>query len=126
MQRHLSTPVQMYDKFGRILRIETTSNDVSFFKHHRKVEHQDGTETYELAQLKSLLTGVDSKAVQRSAHTIKGSAANLCTKALHSSSHDLEMAAKSKNLPQARQLLAALETIMSDTIQEIKNRCSIL
>ena len=33
--------VKMYDKFGRVLRIETTTNDVSFFKHHRKVEHRD-------------------------------------------------------------------------------------
>src|SRR5664279_3278299 len=32
----------MYDKFGCVLRIETTTNDVSFFKHHRKVEHRQG------------------------------------------------------------------------------------
>jgi hypothetical protein len=30
----------MYDKFGVVLRLETTTNDVSFFKHHRKVEHR--------------------------------------------------------------------------------------
>lgn len=47
-----SASVKIYDKFGRILRIETTINDVSFFKHHRKVEHKDGTETRELAPLK--------------------------------------------------------------------------
>jgi hypothetical protein len=35
--------IKMYDKLGIILRIETTVNDVSFFKHHRKVEHRDGT-----------------------------------------------------------------------------------
>jgi hypothetical protein len=29
--------IKMYDKFGCVLRIETTANDVSFFKHHRKV-----------------------------------------------------------------------------------------
>jgi hypothetical protein len=34
--RFASASIKMYDKFGRILRIETTSNDVSFFKHHRK------------------------------------------------------------------------------------------
>jgi hypothetical protein len=34
--------VKMYDKSGIVLRIETTTNDVSFFKHHRKVEHRDG------------------------------------------------------------------------------------
>jgi hypothetical protein len=30
----------MYDKFHLILRIETTTNDVSFFKHYRQVEHR--------------------------------------------------------------------------------------
>src|ERR1700691_6308339 len=30
--------IKMYDKFGSVLRIEITTNDVSFFKHHRKVE----------------------------------------------------------------------------------------
>lgn len=33
--------VKVYDKFSRVLRVETTVNDVSFFKHHRKVEHKD-------------------------------------------------------------------------------------
>lgn len=46
------TGVKMYDKFGRVLRLETTTNDVSFFKHHRKVEHRDGQPTRELAGLK--------------------------------------------------------------------------
>jgi hypothetical protein len=43
--RHQMGPtiIKMYDKFGRILRIETTSNNVSFFKHHRRVEHRDGS-----------------------------------------------------------------------------------
>ena len=36
--------VKVYDKFSRVLRVETTVNDVSFFKHHRKVEHRDGHE----------------------------------------------------------------------------------
>jgi hypothetical protein len=46
------TGVKIYDKFGRVLRLETTTNDVSFFKHHRKVEHDDGTTTRQLAPLK--------------------------------------------------------------------------
>ena len=50
--RFAKTGVKMYDKFGRILRLETTTNDVSFFKHHRKVEHKDGHSTRELAPLK--------------------------------------------------------------------------
>lgn len=35
--------IKMYDKLGLVLRIETTSNDVTFFKHYRRVEHRDGT-----------------------------------------------------------------------------------
>jgi hypothetical protein len=43
--RHTMGPasVKMYDKHGLILRIETTVNDASFFKHYRRVEHRDGT-----------------------------------------------------------------------------------
>ena len=44
--------VKVYDKFSRVLRVETTVNDVSFFKHHRKVEHRDRHATRELAPLK--------------------------------------------------------------------------
>ena len=47
-----SASIKIYDKFGRVLRIETTTNDVSFFKHHRKVEHRDGTSDYRVADLK--------------------------------------------------------------------------
>jgi hypothetical protein len=34
--------IKLYDKFALVLRIETTTNDVSTFKHYRKVEHQQG------------------------------------------------------------------------------------
>jgi hypothetical protein len=44
--------IKMYDKCGVVLRIETTTNDVSFFKHHRKVEHRQGPPTRELAPVK--------------------------------------------------------------------------
>jgi hypothetical protein len=47
--------VKIYDKFKRVLRIETTINDVSFFKHHRKVEQRDGTTTRKLAPLKKTI-----------------------------------------------------------------------
>lgn len=52
--RHHMGPVsiKMYDKFGRVLRIETTSNDVSFFKHHRTVEQRNGSTVFKLAPLK--------------------------------------------------------------------------
>lgn len=44
--------IKMYDKAGIVLRIETTANDVSFFKHHRKVEHRQGRPTRALAPVK--------------------------------------------------------------------------
>jgi hypothetical protein len=44
--------IKMYDKCGSVLRIETTTNDVSFFKHHRKVEHRGRPPTRELAPVK--------------------------------------------------------------------------
>lgn len=44
--------VKMYDKFGIVLRVETVANDVSFFKHHRRVEHRDGTWEMKNAPLK--------------------------------------------------------------------------
>jgi len=44
--------IKMYDKHAIVLRVETTANDVTFFKHHRKVEHRDGTTTRQVAPLK--------------------------------------------------------------------------
>jgi hypothetical protein len=44
--------IKMYDKQRIVLRIETTTNDVSFFKHHRKVEHREGPASPELAPVK--------------------------------------------------------------------------
>ncbi|MBW6481165.1 MAG: hypothetical protein K0B37_17180 [Bacteroidales bacterium] len=44
--------IKMYDKFSKILRIETTVNDVSFFKHFREVVHRDGTKSNKDAPLK--------------------------------------------------------------------------
>ncbi len=44
--------IKMYDKFGIVLRIETTTNDVSFFKHHRRVEHRNSPPTRALAPVK--------------------------------------------------------------------------
>jgi len=52
--KHTMGPVsiKMYDKLGLVLRIETTVNNISFFKHYRKVEHRDGTESRKLAPMK--------------------------------------------------------------------------
>lgn len=47
--------IKMYDKLGRVLRIETTVNDVSFFQHHRRVEHKDGTWTMKVAPVKKTI-----------------------------------------------------------------------
>ena len=44
--------IKMYDKFNYILRIEQTTNDVTFFKHYRKVRHRDGTQTEKFAAMK--------------------------------------------------------------------------
>jgi DNA-binding MarR family transcriptional regulator len=44
--------IKMYDKFGHILRIETTTNDVSFFRHYREVIHRDGSRTEKDAAMK--------------------------------------------------------------------------
>ena len=55
--RHTMGPVsiKMYDKFGLILRIETTVVNVSFFKHYREVEHQDGTRCMAWAEMKKTI-----------------------------------------------------------------------
>jgi len=44
--------IKLYDKFGLILRIEITVNNVSFFKHYRQVQHRDGTVTTAWAPMK--------------------------------------------------------------------------
>jgi len=44
--------IKMYDKHKKILRIETTVNDVSFFKHYRTVEHRDGTNSKKITSMK--------------------------------------------------------------------------
>jgi len=55
--KHTMGPVsiKLYDKFGRILRIETTVNDVSFFKHYREVEHRDGSKELKYADMRKTI-----------------------------------------------------------------------
>lgn len=43
--------LKMYDKRGLILRVETTVNDVSFFKHYRTVFHRNGERSSKLAPM---------------------------------------------------------------------------
>lgn len=52
--------VKMYDKLGRVLRIETLTNQVSFFKHHRKVEHRDGRQETKLAPMRKTIHSLDA------------------------------------------------------------------
>ncbi len=44
--------IKMYDKFGIILRIELTVNNVSFFKQYREVAHRDGTRETKYANMR--------------------------------------------------------------------------
>jgi hypothetical protein len=62
--RYGASSIKMYDKFGSVLRIETTTNDVSFFRHHRKVEHRQGSPTRELAPVKkSIYSLIDPREI---------------------------------------------------------------
>jgi hypothetical protein len=47
--------IKMYDKFRFILRIETTVNNVSFFKQYRQVQHRDGSTTTRWAPMKKTI-----------------------------------------------------------------------
>ena len=63
--------IKIYDKFGLVLRLETTTNDVSAFKHYRKVEHRQGPATrafapvrktiYSLIDLRQILLGCNRR-----------------------------------------------------------------
>jgi hypothetical protein len=47
--------IKIYDKFGCVLRIETTTNDVAFFKHHRQVVQKDGQIRFKLAPVRKTI-----------------------------------------------------------------------
>jgi hypothetical protein len=70
--RHYLGPasMKMYDKHGYILRVETTTNDVSFFRHHRMVEQRDGQRVMKLADLKKSIYSLfpDLASVSRAAN----------------------------------------------------------
>jgi hypothetical protein len=55
--KHTTGPVslKLYDKFSLILRIETTVNDLTFFKHYREVEHRDGTKETKWASMQKTI-----------------------------------------------------------------------
>ncbi len=47
--------IKMYDKFGQILRIETTTKDVTFFRHYREVEQRNGEAVMKFAPMKKTI-----------------------------------------------------------------------
>jgi len=55
--KHTMGPValKLYDKYNRVLRVETTVTDVSFFKQYRQVQHRDGTTTTTWAAMKKTI-----------------------------------------------------------------------
>ena len=55
--KHTMAPVslKLYDKSGLILRIETTVNDPTFFKHYREVEHRDGSREIKWASMQKTI-----------------------------------------------------------------------
>jgi len=71
--QHTMQPVSIkqYDKFGCIVRIEVTVNDLSFFKQHREVQHPDGSHelkdapmkqtSYSLPALRELLVAANQR-----------------------------------------------------------------
>ena len=60
--------IKMYDKHGIVLRIETITNNVSFFKHHRKVEHR----TASRPACRNRSRGTDHRGGYRSAYDLMG------------------------------------------------------
>ena len=56
LKHHLGpVAIKLYDKQALVLRIETTVNDVAFFRHHRTVEHRDGTRETKLAPMQKTI-----------------------------------------------------------------------
>src|ERR1700746_3304028 len=53
--RFSKSSIKIYDKFGLVLRIETTTNDVSAFKHYRKVEHRQSPTTRALVPVRKTI-----------------------------------------------------------------------
>lgn len=55
--KHQMGPVaiKLYDKFNAILRIETTVNNVAFFKQYRQVQHRNGSTSTQWAPMKKTI-----------------------------------------------------------------------
>lgn len=62
-----TTTIKMYDKQASVLRIETTTSNVSFFKHHREVKHRDGTREMKHAPVRKTIYSLGAVAEQMQA-----------------------------------------------------------
>lgn len=61
------TSIKMYDKQDRVLRIETSTNDISEFKHRREVKHRDGTREMKHTSMRKTLYSLGALAEQMQA-----------------------------------------------------------
>ena len=64
--KHVMGPVSLkaYDKFGLILRIEVTVNDVTFFQQYRQVQHRNGETETKYAPMKKTVYSLPALAEQ--------------------------------------------------------------
>jgi hypothetical protein len=64
--KHVMGPVSLkvYDKFGLILRMEVTVNDVSFFQQYRQVHHRNGETEMKYAPMKKTIYSLPALAEQ--------------------------------------------------------------
>jgi len=49
------TLAPIYEELVRTLSHAVKPNNISFFKHHRKVEHRDGTSSYKVANMRKTI-----------------------------------------------------------------------
>src|SRR6202030_1067889 len=72
--KHTMGPVslKLYDKFGLILRIETTVNDLTFFKHYREVEHRDGSRETKWASMQKTIYSLPAQTTPHARAPQKG------------------------------------------------------
>jgi len=58
--KHMMGPlsIKMYDKYQQILRIETTTSDIRFFQHYRKVDKRDGTTVTKFTSMKKYIYSI--------------------------------------------------------------------
>ena len=50
--------IKIYDKFGQVLRIETTINDLRFLPHYREVEQRNGQRILKFTKMKKSIYSI--------------------------------------------------------------------